>query len=156
MFPLYSNKLFVRNNMKRNLLCYTEILPVMEFLGFVGPIFAENSLRRKLSCTSQTNRLTVRRTVEFAGKLARIRPRKQWWPPIGHTIFFLPIIDKHLNESRNWFVKSRLVIAISPVLESFRCHFPQPNRPWVYEDGHDSVFFSFTSNFFANVKVHFE
>ena len=101
-------------------------------------------------------RLTVRRTVEFAGKLARIRPRKQWWPPIGHTIFFLPIIDKHLNESRNWFVKRRLVIAISPVLESFRCHFPQPIRPWVYEDGHDSVFFSFTSNFFANVKVYFE
>ena len=120
----------------------------MEFLGFVGSfslktLFEESSPVRA--------RQTVRRTVEFAGKLARIRPRKQWWPPIEHTIFFLPITEKHSNESRNWFVKSRLLVALSPVLESFRCHFPQK-----YEDGHDSVIFSFTSNFFAKVKVYFE
>ena len=50
------------------------------------------------------------------------RPRKQrdrYWPPIEAEKHFLsPITDKHWNESWNWFVKSSIPGALSPVLEN--------------------------------------
>ena len=49
------------------------------------------------------------------------RPQKKryrYWPPIEAEKHILsPITDKHWNESWNWFVKSSIPGALSPVLE---------------------------------------
>ena len=91
--------------------------------------FTENSSQRKLSFTSQTG---TPRTVEFAGKLFRVR--RSWkqhdrcWPLIGQKNYFLyPITDKNSNASRNWFIKRSIPGAILIILENFHCHFTWPN-----------------------------
>ena len=95
-------------------------------LGFLGSIFAkESSLARAKH---------VRWTVEFGGTRLRIkRLRKQrdrCWPLVGHKIIVLrQITDKPSNKSWNWFVKSSIPEALSPVLENFCRRFSWLNWP---------------------------
>ena len=93
-------------------------------LGFVGSIFAEES--------SLARAKHVRWTVEFAGKLLRIRrlrkQRDRCWPLVGHKI-----PEKPSNKSWNWFIKSSIPEALSPVLENFRECFYQSNKNYFYK-----------------------
>ena len=69
----------------------------MEFLGFLGSIFTENSPH-----SSPT--LAVQQTVEFACELFCIRrPRNQrdrFWPPIGHKHIFCAQSETSIRMSR--------------------------------------------------------
>ena len=76
----------------------------------------------------------VRWTVEFGGKRLRIKrlgqQRDRCWPLVGHKIIVLcQITDKPSNKSWNWFVKSSIPEALSPVLENFCRRFSWLNWP---------------------------
>ena len=95
-------------------------------LGFLGSIFAKES--------SLARAKYVRWTVEFGGKRLRIRRlRKQGdrcWPLVGHKIIVLcHITDKPSKKSWDWFVRSSIPEALSPVLENFCRRFSWLNWP---------------------------
>ena len=76
----------------------------MEFLGFLGSIFTENSSWSQFSYTSRTANSRVCMWTLLHKKIAK--PARQilasdW----AQTHFLCPIRDKHSNESRNWFAK---------------------------------------------------
>ena len=54
---------------------------------------------------------------------------------IDAGLLLWPITGKRSNEPWNWFVKTSIPGALSPVLENFCRSFSRPNCPWVCEDG---------------------
>ena len=78
------------------------------------------------SCPAQPSQ--VRRAVDFAGKLLRVRSsRKRCDKCLSLFWHKKSIRDKHSNESGNWFFKSSIPGALSTVLENFRPRFSQPD-----------------------------
>ena len=76
----------------------------VEFLGFLGSIFTENSSWSQFSYTSRTANSRVCMWTLLYKKIAK--PARQilasdW----AQTHFLCPIRDKHSNESWNWFAK---------------------------------------------------
>ena len=70
----------------------------------------------------------LRRTVNFAGKLLRIRSSRQWRDRCLSLIWHKKSSRvKHSNESWNWFFKSSMPGALSTVLENVRPRFSQPD-----------------------------
>ena len=92
-------------------------------LAYRGPF----SLKTFLEENSSAQARQLRRTIEFAGKhFVYGRSRKQrdrCWPPV--------VTDpgKRSNEPWNWFVKTSIPGALSPVLENFCRSFSRPNWP---------------------------
>ena len=80
----------------------------MEFLWFLGSHFTKNSSRRKLSCTSQT----VRLTIEFAGEL--LRRGRSWKQQISCGTGSLRVVSQGLS---------------CPLLKTFAANFLWPNWP---------------------------
>ena len=101
-------------------------------LNYGISLFSVFSLKTLLEESSRVRARQVRQTVEFTGKLLRIRRSLEQhdslcWPPIGHNIFFLFPVREHSNEPWNLFVKRSIPRALSPVLENFRLRFSRPN-----------------------------
>ena len=69
---------------------YTEILPMMEFLRFLGSHFTKNSSERKLSCTSQTG--TARKIMKTTNKLWN------WFIKSSIPGAFLPVIENFRSQ----------------------------------------------------------
>ena len=125
-------------------------------IGFLGSIFAEES--------SLARAKHVRWTVEFGGKRLRIRrlrqQRDRCWPLVGHKIIVLcQITDKPSNKSWNWFVKSSIPEALSPVLENFCRSFSWLNWPTLglrgcfYQSNKWKNFLQVPTNIFLTVHV---
>ena len=100
----------------------------MGYLWFCGPHFLWKLFWKKAVQHNPHRYGDLRRTVDFAGKLLRIRSsrtrREKCLSLVWHK---KSIRDKHSNESRNWFFKSRIPGALSTVLENVRPRFPQPD-----------------------------
>ena len=90
-------------------------------LNYGISLFSVFSLKTLLEESSRVRARQVRQTVEFTGKLLRIRRSLE-----QHDRLCWPVRE-HSNESWNLFVKRSIPRALSPVLENFRLRFSRPN-----------------------------
>lgn len=100
----------------------------MGCLWFCGPHFLWKLFWKKALLHNPDMYGDLRRTVNFAGKLLRIRSSRKRRDRCLSLIWQKKSIrDKHSNDSGNWFFKSRIPGALSTVLVNVRPRFSQPD-----------------------------
>ena len=108
-------------------------------LNYGISLFSVFSLKTLLEESSRVRARQVRQTVEFTGKLLRIRRSLEQhdslcWPPIGHNFFFAQLESIRMN--RGTCSSNVASQGLShPFLKTFVFVFRDPtDRPWVSED----------------------